>query len=168
MRKFAILFFATATLLASFTHTANAAPAVYNDTQALRGLKGGKGVFLIDFDNPGKLAFYLDVIHGTYQGMKRQNVTPDFVLVFIGPTVKYLTSKPTETIAFEYEKEMKAIHTNLKRLKSLGVRMEICAVATKVFKVDNQTVFPELDIIGDGFISLIGYQTQGYYLVPIF
>jgi hypothetical protein len=44
----------------------------------------------------------------------------------------------------------------------------VCAVATKVVGVDNQTILPEMKVVGDGFISLIGWQTQGYKLVPIF
>ena len=46
--------------------------------------------------------------------------------------------------------------------------MEVCAVATKVFNVDNSTIPKEMNVIADGFISLIGWQTQGYKLVPIF
>jgi hypothetical protein len=46
--------------------------------------------------------------------------------------------------------------------------MEVCAVATKVFKIDNSSIPKEMNIIADGFISLIGWQTQNYKLVPIF
>lgn len=53
-------------------------------------------------------------------------------------------------------------------LGALGVRQEICAVATRVFGIDNSTVLPGLKLVGDGFISLIGYQAQGYHLVPVF
>jgi hypothetical protein len=41
-------------------------------------------------------------------------------------------------------------------------------VATEVFGIDNSTLFADLDLVGDGFISLIGYQAQGYHLVPVF
>ena len=40
---------------------------------------------------------------------------------------------------------------------------------TKPFDlIENKTVFPGLTLVGDGFISLIGYQAQGYHLVPVF
>ena len=41
-------------------------------------------------------------------------------------------------------------------------------MATRVFGIDNSTVLSGLTLVGDGFISLIGYQAQGYHLVPVF
>lgn len=65
-----------------------------NDHAALGDLKVGKGVFLVDIGDANKLNFYLDVIQGTYKGMKNQGVEPDFILVYIGPSVKYLSTFP--------------------------------------------------------------------------
>lgn len=142
--------------------------APIDDSAALRGVDEAKGVFLIDFTNPKKTALYLDVIKGTHQGLVKQSVKPDLILVFIGQTVEYLTTKPDDELAFEYESELGIIAQTVKDLHDLGVRMEVCAVATEVFGVDNATIFPEMEVVGDGFISLIGWQTQGYKLVPIF
>lgn len=139
-----------------------------NDAAALIGVEATKSVFLIDFTNPKKTAFYMDIIRGTHDGLVRQGVTPNMVLVFIGQTVKYLSTEPEELLAMEYEEELKSIAESAKALKANGVRMEVCAVATKVFEVENSTVLPEMDVVGDGFISLIGWQTQGHKLVPIF
>jgi len=141
---------------------------VINDAVALKGLKEAKGVFLIDFTNPKKTAFYLDIIRGTHQGFVKQGLTPDLILVFIGKTVQYLSTKPEETLAFEHEKELNSIKQSVKALHELGVRMEVCAIATKVFGIDNDTILPGMDVVGDGFISLIAWQTKGYKLVPIF
>ena len=68
----------------------------------------------------------------------------------------------------ENEPELTSIQESIQRLKKLGVRLEVCAVATKVFNIDNNTIPKEMDIIADGFISLIGWQIQGHKLVPIF
>jgi hypothetical protein len=35
-------------------------------------------------------------------------------------------------------------------------------------RIDDTTLLPGLTLVADGFISLIGYQTQGYKLVPLF
>jgi len=118
--------------------------------------------------NPKKTAFYLDIIKGTHEGFVKQNVKPDMVLVFIGKTVEYLTTKPSDELALEFETELKSISQKVEELQALGVRMEVCAVATKVFGIDNDTILPGMKVVGDGFISLIGWQTQGYKLVPIF
>jgi intracellular sulfur oxidation DsrE/DsrF family protein len=141
---------------------------IIDDSAALDGVKETQSVFLIDFTNPKKTAIYLEIIRGTHEGLIRQGVTSDMVLVFIGETVKYLSTKPEDLLAMEYEDQLKSIAKSSKELKKLGVRMEVCAVATRVFGVDNDSVLPEMDVVGDGFISLIGWQTQGHKLVPIF
>lgn len=40
--------------------------------------------------------------------------------------------------------------------------MEVCGAATKHFGVDNASIPEEMTVVGNGFISLIGWQTQGY------
>ncbi len=145
-----------------------ASSPVINDQAALNGLKTGKGVFLVDIGDAAKLNFYLEVIQGTHEGMRSQGVEPDFVLVYIGPSVKYLTTSPSEAADEAAGGLLLEIEANVGKLAALGVRQEICAVATRVFGVDNGTVLPGLTLVGDGFISLIGYQMQGYPLVPVF
>jgi intracellular sulfur oxidation DsrE/DsrF family protein len=139
-----------------------------NDRAALGDLKVGKAVFLVDIGDAKKLNFYLEVIQGTYKGMKDQGVAPDFVLVYIGPSVKYLTTSPSADTGQDAGGVLLEIESNVEALAALGVRQEICAVATRVFGIDNNTVLPGLTLVGDGFISLIGYQAQGYHLVPVF
>lgn len=141
---------------------------VINDQAALAGLKTGKGVFLIDIGDASKLNFYLEVIQGTYKGMKEQGTEPDFVLVYIGPSVKYLSTSPSVAVEQAAGGVLMEIESNVEALADLGVRQEICAVATRVFAIDNKTLLPGLTLVGDGFISLIGYQAQGYHLVPVF
>lgn len=147
---------------------AQAATAPINDAAALQGVKEGKGVFLIDFSDAKKTAFYLEIIKGTHAGMTRQGVKPSFVIVYIGPTVRFLTTAPDDELELEQGDALKAIAERVKELDQLGVRQEICAIATRVFKVPNETVLPGLTLVGDGFISLIGWQTQGYKLIPLF
>lgn len=147
---------------------AQAATAPINDAAALQGVKEGKGIFLIDFSDPKKTAFYLEIIRGTHAGLTRQGVKPRFVVVYIGPTVRFLSSKPDDELELEQGDALKAIAKQVTELNKLGVRQEICAIATRVFKVPNETILPGLTLVGDGFISLIGWQTQGYKLVPLF
>ena len=164
--KFLHVIFLTLFLLATNT-TSYAAPVV-NDKAALGSLKNGKGVFLIDIGDAKKMNFYLEVIQGTVKGMQAQGVKPDFVLVYIGPSVKYLTTAPAKDIEASISDVLMDIENNVTKLEELGVKQEICAVATDVFGIDNNTLTPGLTLVGDGFISLIGYQAQGYYLVPVF
>lgn len=145
-----------------------AANTPINDKAALADLKTGKGVFLVDIGDAKKMNFYLEVIQGTHRGMKDQGVEPDFILVYIGPSVKYLTSSPADEVEQAAGAVLLEMEANVAKLAELGVRQEVCAVATRVFGIDNTTLFPGLSLVGDGFISLIGYQAQGYHLVPVF
>ena len=142
-------------------------PAI-NDQAALADLKLGKGVFLVDIGSAEKLNFYLEVIQGSHRGMQSQGVKPDFVLIYIGPSVKYLTSAPSTEVEAEAGGTLLEIESNVAKLAALGIRQEICAVATRAFGVANDTLLPELQLIADGFVSLIGYQAQGYHQIPVY
>jgi len=159
--------FATLFLLLTTQAFASQAPEI-NDAAALGDLKTGKGVFLVDIGDPKKLNFYLKIIQGTHRGMKAQGVKPDFVVVYIGPSVKYLTSTPSQEAETAAGGVLLDIESNVEKLAKLGIRQEICSVATEAFGIDNANLFPDLNLVGDGFISLIGYQAQGYHLVPVF
>lgn len=142
--------------------------AEINDSASLAKLKTGKGVFLVDIGDARKLNFYMGIIQGTYKGMNRQGVKPDFVVVYIGPSVQYLSKEPTELIEKEHGALLMEIEANVGSLAALGIRQEVCAVATQAFGIKDETIFSDLKLVGDGFISLIGYQAQGYHLVPVF
>ena len=148
--------------------TLGASAHAFDDADALRGVKEGKGLFLVDLTRPDKTALYLEIIQGSHAGMKRQGVEPDFVVVYIGPTVKFLTTRPGDELEMEFGDELARIQKAVKGLGELGVKQEVCAIATKVFGIDNATLPKEMKLVGDGFISLIGYQSQGYKLVPIY
>lgn len=162
------LFMGYLLLFASMFPMYGSQAAEISDAAALRGLTEGKGVFLIDFNDPAKTNFYLKIIKGTHGGMLRQGVKPDFVIVYIGPTVRFLTTAPGDDLALEHDEALKGIARTVKELRDMGIRQEICAIATRVFQVDNDTLLPGLSLVGDGFISLIGWQSQGYKLVPLF
>jgi intracellular sulfur oxidation DsrE/DsrF family protein len=155
-------------LLVLAINAVHAAETVIDDRSSLGDLKVGKGVFLVDIGDAKKLNFYLEVIQGTYKSMKAQGVEPDFILVYIGPSVKYLSNAPSSDTEQEAGGILLEIESNVEALAELGIKQEVCAVATRVFGIDNNSIFPGLTLVGDGFISLIGYQSQGYHLVPVF
>lgn len=141
---------------------------LYNDKRAIAKMTSGKAVFLVDMADAKKQAFYMEIIAGTHQNLLRQGVKPELVVVYIGPSVKFLTNKPSMELEMESGEAIEQMKATSKKLKALGVHQEVCSIATRVFGVDNATLFPEMTVVGDGFVSLIGYQTQGYAIVPVF
>lgn len=144
---------------------ANAA-AVIDDSDALQGVQSPKGLFDISVGDAKSLEFYLKVIQRTYDDLVRQGQKPDLVVAFRGPSVRLLS---TEIWSFsdEDQETLKRSSALLTRLKDQGVQLEACSVATELFHVDNQTILPTIQVVGNTFVSLIGYQARGYGLVPI-
>ncbi|MBK1732544.1 DsrE family protein [Thiococcus pfennigii] len=63
--------------------------------------------------------------------------------------------------------EVQKFQKALKDMKEKGVTMEVCQFALDVFGIDRSTIIPEIDQVPNGFVSVIGYQAQGYALVRI-
>ena len=129
---------------------------------ALDGVKEAKTVFLVKKDSAASTAGFLKAIRGTHQGILDQGVASDVVVVFLGPAVQYLSTEPSDELAKEHGDSLQSIVETAAALKELGVRMEVCGAATKHFGVDNSTILDEMDVVDNGFISLIGWQSQGH------
>ena len=129
---------------------------------ALEGVEEAKTVFLVNLDSAPRAAGFLKAIRGTHKGLLEQDVSSKVVVVFLGKVVQYLSTEPDAELAKEHGESLQSIAETAAELKALGVRMEVCGAATKHFGVDNDTVLGEMEIVGNGFISLIGWQSQGY------
>ena len=138
-----------------------------HDADALSGLKSAKAVYDIRTSKPKALLFMLKVIETTEKGMKEQGVEPDFVLSFRGGTLPLLTRDPeTENVA---EKAiLTEVRERLGELKDRGMALEACNVAAGIFKVKQADLADDLTMVGNSLISLIGYQSKGYALVPMY
>jgi intracellular sulfur oxidation DsrE/DsrF family protein len=49
-----------------------------------------------------------------------------------------------------------------------GIILETCMTAAHSLNVDPDSILPEINKVGNGWISVIGYQHSGYALVPAF
>jgi intracellular sulfur oxidation DsrE/DsrF family protein len=50
---------------------------------------------------------------------------------------------------------------------ALGFRIEQCALAAAMLDIDPGDFLPAVKVVENGYISLIGYQQQGFALVPM-
>lgn len=137
-----------------------------NDADALAGYNQGKIVFDINLTEASKMALYLKVIQQTYNDLERQNINPDIVLAFRGLAVTIIqTDKPVDSP--EERKLSDQITKQVNHLQAMGVKMEACSVATGLFEVPNNNILPGIKVVGNTFVSLAGYQKQGYAIIPI-
>lgn len=137
-----------------------------NDSSALQGVTATKAIFDINFGEPKKLELYLSVIEKTYNDLLQQGHHPDFIIAFRGSSVRLIT---TETWAYEEEDQLRLQKgaALLKKLSAQGVQLEACSIATNLFKIDNNSLLSVVKPVGNTFVSLIGYQSKGYALIPI-
>ncbi len=140
-------------LLASSTALAVQPPS---DQRALAGVQSGKALFDINLSDAQSLPVYLQVIKQTFAGLKGQQVEPDFIVAFRGPAVTLVTDKAPKEVAAQ-----------IAELSEMGVRFEACNVATTLFGIDNTSLLKPIEVVGNTFISAIGYSAKGYVPIPI-
>lgn len=137
-----------------------AAAAPPDDRVALAGVTAGKAFFDVNLADADRLILYLKVIGLTRSALAQQQVPPDLVAAFRGPAVKLVVKNDGDAKA-------RLIAAHIRKLRAEGVRFEACAVATALFEVDNDSILPEVTVVGNTFISSIGYQSRGYALIPL-
>ncbi|PLX82285.1 MAG: hypothetical protein C0617_14235 [Desulfuromonas sp.] len=136
-----------------------ATPSTPNDMAALAGVDVGKGLFDVNigvtpetFDaSMGKLALYLDVIRQTHDGLEAQGAAADIIVAVRGSAVTLVTGAASD--------DVKGLVTTL---AGMGVTFEACNVATALTGTPNDAILPEIKVVGNTFISAIGYQAKGY------
>lgn len=151
---------ATAVLFIGLALLPNHAVAAPDDSAALAGVKTGKAFFDVNVAEADRLLLYLKVIGLTRASLSRQQVPPDLIVAFRGPAVKLVVKNDSDV-------KSQAIATLIDKLRTEGVRFEVCAVATALFEVDNAKILPGIDVVGNTFISSLGYQSRGYALIPL-
>jgi intracellular sulfur oxidation DsrE/DsrF family protein len=156
-----------AVLLMLFLLPALALATKPSDRHALEGVTSGKIAWDINMGSAEKLRLYLTVIDETYEDLKRQDVAPDMVLTFRGPSVRLITTERGE-VPLDEEAHYDAIADQLKALMAKpNVRAEACSVATGLMGVNAETLLPGIEHVGNTFVSQIGYQARGYAIIPI-
>lgn len=138
-----------------------------SDAAALKGVTAGKVVWDVSMANPETLSLFLSVVRETYEDLARQKVKPEMVLAIHGAPVKYVRSN-RDDLPFETTAAVDKINEILDDLaRRPGVRIEVCSIANRLFGVDNASIKPNFHVVGNTWVSLIGYQAQGYGVVPI-
>jgi intracellular sulfur oxidation DsrE/DsrF family protein len=82
---------------------------------------------------------------------------PKLIITLRGPAVRLFTTD-------QAPQELREL---LAELKQYGIRVEICSVATRTFKVENRQLIPDVILVGNVLTSQIGWQNKGYALVTL-
>ena len=164
LHKEVVFFFSLFLLIAL-----NASPAVAGEYEnALKNVKAVKAVFDFSQGSPGMSNILFWAVKNAYEDKAAKSLpeAPRIAIVLHGPAVKLISSDRSSFKKEEYG-DLDKFQDTIRQLKKDGVRLEVCLYAAKVMGVDPATILPEIDRVGNGFISVIGYQAQGYSLVRI-
>ncbi|MEJ2589469.1 MAG: DsrE family protein [Deltaproteobacteria bacterium] len=157
-----------ATIMIGFVLTSSGMSAVYaEESEGMKGVNNANAFFDMRNGVPKAAALYLSLIHDTYNELAKMGKNPKFVVGFIGGSVR-LISKDQSGFNPEDRKYLNGIAKTVSQMSKAGIKLEVCLFAVKVFGVDPASILPEINRVGNGWISEIGYQTKGYSLVPVY
>lgn len=162
-RSFTCLFFAAAFIVMMST---SAMAMGYGN--ALKGVKSYDAVFEVSQGDPKFANLVFWAVKNAYEAdeVKGLSGDPNIAIVFHGPVVKLLSSDRSPFNSAEWA-EVEKFQNTLRQMKKDGVILEVCLYAAKVLGVDEGTIMSEVDRVDNGFVSVIGYQMQGYSVVRI-
>ncbi len=135
---------------------------------ALKGVSNYDVVFEVTQANPKMANIVFWAAKNSYEvpEVKALGKTPRVAVVFHGPAVKLISSDMSPFNDAE-RAEVEKFQETLRQMKKDGANLEVCLYAVKVMGVDKETIITEVDQVGNGFVSVIGYQRQGYALVQV-
>ncbi|MFW5909922.1 MAG: DsrE family protein [Thiohalospira sp.] len=144
-----------------------AAAEPQNNDRALEGVESGDVIWDITLSKPAQLAGQMKVVRETYHDLKENGIEPRMVLAFHGRNVHFLT-EDLESVPMEELDQVEEFNENLDKLLALdGVRAEACAIATRVYGAENDNIRDEVDVVGNTYVSNIGYTQKGYSIIGI-
>ena len=154
-------------LLLTCALAATAVAAEPDDARALKDISIAHGVFDVSRSRPDTLLGAMKLVAETRDGLLRQGVKPDFVVLFRGPAVTLL-STDRQGLDKDEQQLLGELDRQIRSLEEAGVAFNVCSIATRMFKVDNHRLLPGLEPVGNALISLIALQQKGYALVPLY
>jgi uncharacterized protein len=134
--------------------------------KSLEGLNQIKSVVDVNVGNPKLLVLRMELLDRTYRQLVAAGMKPVVVVAFRGKASQFIT-KGDGYVAPEEKGAKLEMKTWIERFKQAGFTIEQCAIAAALLKIDVKDFLPQVEIVENGYISLIGYQQQGYAFLPL-
>ena len=135
---------------------------------AIAGMTTAKAYYDVNVDTPAKLVKRLMLINTTHEQLVKAGVKPDFIVGFRGKASYFVTKGDDDYILEEDQADKLKVREWIERLKGLGIVLEQCLVAAELHDIDHDDFLPQMTLVGNGYISMIGYQARGYALIPMY
>ncbi|MCP4340725.1 MAG: hypothetical protein GY799_18020 [Desulfobulbaceae bacterium] len=161
-----ILLILVSILLSTPVSYADSQGDVYSNDKALKGLTASRAYFDVTIGEPKQLLIRLQLVEKTYNQLVAAGVTPAFVIGIRGKASSFFT-KGTDYVLDIDLPEKRQIEAIIKKLKTKKIGVEQCYIAAGFQEIDVADFLPEVELVANGYVSMIGYHSQGYGLVPM-
>jgi len=161
-----ILLILTSILLLATVSSADSQDTTFSNDKALQGLKETKAFFDVTVGNPKLLLVRLKLVEKTHSQLVTAGVSPAFIIGVRGKASRFFT-KGTGYVLESDLPEKAQIAAQVKKLKALNIGIEQCSIAAGFEDIDLSDFLPEVELVANGYVSMIGYHSKGYGLVPM-
>ncbi len=138
----------------------------FDNTDALKGLTEAKVYFDVSLDNPDKLLNRMDLIERTLTQLKQDGLAVKAVIGFRAGASRYITAGDHYVLDEDIAAKMK-IGEWIQKFAAQHIPVEQCSIAAAQQDIAATDFLPEVTVVQNGFVSLIGYQIKGFAVVPI-
>lgn len=138
----------------------------HDNAQALQELKQAHVYFDVNLKEDELLTFRLEMLGRTITMMADAGLEVTAVIGFRGGASRFIT-RDDHYVLEEDMANKKKIQDMVRRFAAEGITLEQCAIAADILDIPYEDFMPEITIVGNGYVSLIGYQAQGYAVVPM-
>ena len=161
-----LLKFVMTLLLVAVTARIGQAAETYNNSNALTGLRETKVYFDVNVGEPAKLLNRLQLIDAAYDQLVASGISPLFVVGIRSKASNYFTRGDDYVVDTDLPVK-KQIEAKIDRFKARHFRLEQCSIAAGLQEIDVADFLPQLEVVANGYVSMIGYQSKGYAFVPM-
>lgn len=125
-----------------------------------------KVVFDVNVGEAPLLLLRLNLIEKTLRQIREEGKNYLAVIAFRGGATDYITKGDKYVPANLLEIKRK-IRVQLNKLALMGAVLQQCAIAAELRDVSLGDILDEVSVVKNGYISIIGFQNQGYAFVPM-
>lgn len=127
----------------------------FHNEKALQGLTRNKVIFGVNVGDPDALLIRMNLLDTTYSQLLDFGITPTIVVAFRGKASRFITKSDKYVLPQnrKYKREMKGW---IALFSKLGFTIEQCGIAAKSHKIDTIDFIPQVNVVANGYISLIG------------
>jgi hypothetical protein len=138
----------------------------FSNKRALVNISKVRAYYDVNVGIPAKLVTRLRLIDKTYDQLVSAGVTPNFIIGFRGKA-SYFVTKGDDYVFDEDIPAKKKVLKYIQTLKARGIVLEQCHIAASLHNIDPKDFLSEIEVVQNGYISMIGYQAKGYSQIPM-